>query len=296
MPTTHFKKKKPKKTQIDSGKEWPIDPKLACPSPPKEGWGEFKSRITPKFRPVSAQEQDRVLAVRVHLKGLDSCSGFFHNSDDDDDDGGGDDDDEEEDDYDEEEAFEFFLKVFEEDENLRGYHKNKFQNGEFYCLVCGVIGNKLGRKYKDCVALVQHSVSISKTKKRVAHRAYGRVVCKVLDWDIDRLPSLPLTLVDANPVVETQSLELEKSSEPPQGENKNNVDVSEDKPAVAEGEGDPANANDSQGEPENFPEAAEKENVSRVDDGCTANEQRESGDNLPSQSMNETGTLVRETQ
>ncbi|KVI02162.1 hypothetical protein Ccrd_019558 [Cynara cardunculus var. scolymus] len=44
-------------------------------------------------------------------------------------------------------------------------------------------------KFKDCIALVQHSISIAKTKKLRSHRAYGQVVCKVLGWDIDRLPS-----------------------------------------------------------------------------------------------------------
>uniref|UniRef100_A0A7C9E6Z0 Uncharacterized protein n=2 Tax=Opuntia streptacantha TaxID=393608 RepID=A0A7C9E6Z0_OPUST len=205
------KKKKPNKTQIVSDKEWPVDPKPTFPSPPGHGWGEFKTRTFPQTRPAPAQEQERVLAVRVHLKGLDSCIGFFKKSSDEGEEEEDDDDDEEE--YDEEEVFEFFLMMFEEDEKLREYYKAKCENGEFYCLVCGVIVNKLGRKYKDCVALVQHSVTISKTKKKIAHRAYGRVLCKVLGWDIDRLPSLPSTLVGgANAVVETPLPQVDSTS------------------------------------------------------------------------------------
>lgn len=146
--------------------------------------------------------------MRVHLKGLDSCIGFFKKSSDDQ----VEDDDGDEEEYDEEEAFEFFIMMFGEDEKLREYYKTKCENGEFYCLACGVIANKLGRKYKDCVALVQHSVTISKTKKKIAHRAYGRVVCQVLGWDIDRLPSLPSTLVGANAVVQTPLHQIESSS------------------------------------------------------------------------------------
>lgn len=81
----------------------------------------------------------------------------------------------------------FFLKLFEENGELRGFYEKNYENGEFGCLVCGGVG--FIRRFKDCVALVQHTVSISKTKKMKAHRAFGQVVCEVLGWDINKLPS-----------------------------------------------------------------------------------------------------------
>lgn len=133
--------------------------------------------------------------MKIQLKGLDSFSGLFHRCDGEEDD---DDDDEEEDDGDDVEEFELFMKLFEEDEELRNYYKKNCENGEFYCLVCGFLAKKFGRKYKNCVALVQHSVTINNTKKKNAHRAYGQVICKVLGWDVHRLPSLPSVVGDAS--------------------------------------------------------------------------------------------------
>lgn len=109
--------------------------------------------------------------------------------------GGGSDDDEddlmEEDEY---EEYKFFVKVFDEDGELRGYYVENCERGEFCCLVCGGIGKKVGKRFKGCVALVQHSNGIAKTKKRKAHRAFAQVVCKVLGWDIDKLPTSGLSL------------------------------------------------------------------------------------------------------
>ncbi|KAK3426948.1 hypothetical protein EUGRSUZ_F03268 [Eucalyptus grandis] len=45
-----------------------------------------------------------------------------------------------------------------------------------------------GRKFKNCSAVLQHSISISKTKKRRACRAFGLVICRVMGWDVERLP------------------------------------------------------------------------------------------------------------
>ena len=110
-----------------------------------------------------------------------------------------DEDDEEEDEDEEEEAskdsnlFTYFSKLFmENDGKLRDFYVNNCEAGEFCCLVCGGIGKKAWKRFRGCVALVQHSTTISKTKKKLAHRAYGRVVCQVLGWDINRFPSIAL--------------------------------------------------------------------------------------------------------
>ncbi|CAH1424827.1 unnamed protein product [Lactuca virosa] len=68
--------------------------------------------------------------------------------------------------------------MFIDDEELKGYYgKHCGDGGEFSCLVCGVVNEKhLKRlkKFKECVALVEHSISIAKRKKIRSHRAYGR--------------------------------------------------------------------------------------------------------------------------
>nr|XP_016442235.1 PREDICTED: uncharacterized protein LOC107767672 [Nicotiana tabacum] len=52
------------------------------------------------------------------------------------------------------------------------------------------------KRFKDCVALVQHSITIANANTRRAHRAYGQVICQVFGWDINRLPSIVLTAGD----------------------------------------------------------------------------------------------------
>ncbi|KAA8524004.1 hypothetical protein F0562_010565 [Nyssa sinensis] len=105
------------------------------------------------------------------------------------------------------EECEFFFKVFMEDAELRGYHEKNYEGGDFCCLVCSGIGKKVGKRFKHCVALVQHSISMTNTKKKWAHRAYGQVICEVLGWDIRWLPTIILSL--GNPL----SLSLSKTGE-----------------------------------------------------------------------------------
>ncbi|CAO2833326.1 unnamed protein product [Amaranthus hypochondriacus] len=191
---THFKKnhKKSKnwKPYIFSDKEWPVESKPKSPISSGSIWPEFKPNSAPITRPANEEERERLMAVKIHLKGLDSCLGLFgkKTSNDSDDD---DDDDDDDDVIDDAKEFEFLMNVFEENAELKSFYEKNCENGEFYCLICGVLGNKLSRKYKNCVALIQHSVTINKTKKKAAHRALGHVICQVLGWDINRLPSLP---------------------------------------------------------------------------------------------------------
>uniref|UniRef100_A0A803N9Z9 Uncharacterized protein n=2 Tax=Chenopodium quinoa TaxID=63459 RepID=A0A803N9Z9_CHEQI len=155
------------------------------------------------------------------------------------------------------------MKVFEEQEELRGYYKKNCENGEFYCLVCGALAGKLSRKYKNCVAVVQHSVTISSTKKRKAHRAFGHVICKILGWDVHRLPSLPSKDGGAG------SQSLEKSCVFP---GDNHADGSKDSPAAVEREGDFANVSNSYAGPGDKPDAVEMQNNSATDTGYVASE------------------------
>jgi len=94
--------------------------------------------------------------------------------------------------------YKFFEKVFAEDADLRKYYENNHRDGDFYCLVCGGIRKKCWKRFKDSIALIQHSTSILRTKRKRAHRAYAQVICKVVGWDIDQLPAIVLKDVDSS--------------------------------------------------------------------------------------------------
>nr|GEU44076.1 hypothetical protein [Tanacetum cinerariifolium] len=85
----------------------------------------------------------------------------------------------------------FYWELFNGDEVLKEKYVKGCLGGvcEFTCLVCGGVSEKHGKRFKDCVGLVQHAVTVNKTKRRRGHRVFGKVVCRVLGWDIDRLPS-----------------------------------------------------------------------------------------------------------
>lgn len=245
-----------------SDKEWPIESKPKSPSPSGSSWPAFKHTLAPVSRPATAEEQERVLAVKIQLKGLDSCAGLFHKEGVSD---GEDEDEEEEDDVDDVEEFEFFMKLFEDNDELRSYYEKNCENGEFYCLVCGALGNKLGRKYKNCVALVQHAVTISKTKKRMAHRGYGHAICKVLGWDVNQLPSLPSTVGDAS----GQSVDFG-------GEFNNHADGRKDNSTVVEREENFANISYSEAGSRSKPDSIEMVNDCTAGAGCIASDVLES--------------------
>lgn len=89
------------------------------------------------------------------------------------------------------EAMTFFSKLFEENQELRKLYVDKCNNGMFDCLVCASIDGKVSKKFRNLVSLVMHAGNVSRTKKLPEHRAYGRAVCSVLEWDPLRLPKVP---------------------------------------------------------------------------------------------------------
>lgn len=185
----------------DLGPEWPC-PEPLEPGLEASGWPALKPVSTPRDQPLSADEHAYFAAIQLQYKAAEVCRKFFtkrvdfnanEDEDEDEDDNGGDEDDEMiEEGSDENEESRFFLLMFVEDSELRSYFEKNYETGDFCCLVCRGIGKKAWKRYKGCVGLVQHSIAISKTKRKRAHRAFGQVVCKVLGWDIDRFPTIVL--------------------------------------------------------------------------------------------------------
>ncbi|CAM6028150.1 unnamed protein product [Sphagnum balticum] len=84
----------------------------------------------------------------------------------------------------EEKAYEYFVKMFQDNHELRKLYEEKRNCGEFECLVCVGEGAKGKRKkFPDVVGLVQHSKKITKTKKLLEHRGYACAICYLLGWD-----------------------------------------------------------------------------------------------------------------
>jgi hypothetical protein len=165
--------------------EWPsLKPQSATlkwSSSTVSEWPSLKPQSATMKCSISAEEQVRFAAVQLQQKVLEAfrefCAGNAASDNDEDEGKVG---------SEECEEFKFFLKVFKENSELRSYYENNFEGGEFCCLVCGGIGKKVWRRFKDGLGLLQHSITIKNTKYKQAHRAYAQVICKVLGWDIDQ--------------------------------------------------------------------------------------------------------------
>ncbi|XP_039025672.1 uncharacterized protein LOC120159073 isoform X2 [Hibiscus syriacus] len=223
----------------DPGLDWSALMKPSSPSSP--GWPKPKSKPDPTtVRPVSVEDQARFASMQMQNKVVEGCKEFFNKRVHDEENSDGDDVDDEE----EKSEFDvFLLSVFVNNSELRGYYEENHEKGEFFCLVCGGIGENLGKKFNDCVGLVHHCMSISKTKCKTGHRAFGLVVCKVLGWDCDRLPVI---LLKGEPL----SRRLENSGESQNtlnGDDSNkNVDNLETGNSVGEAQKEMSNSLDKQ--------------------------------------------------
>ncbi|XWS10115.1 hypothetical protein CRYUN_Cryun39dG0047800 [Craigia yunnanensis] len=201
-PTNNSKKFAPSGSypppKPDHGHDWSVF--VNPPPPSSSGWPEPKSKPDQPTTPVSVEDQARFASLQMQKKVLECCREFFNKRVV---------DEESDDDYDDEveeeesEVNKFFMGIFVNNSELRDYYEENHEKGEFFCLVCGGIGENVGKKFKGCVGLVQHCMSVSKTKRKTGHRDFGLVVCKVLGWDIDRLPVIllkgePLSRILAN--------------------------------------------------------------------------------------------------
>lgn len=213
--------------QPDSGLKWPC-PKPQEPGLEISGWASPKPALAPATQPLSTEDRDRFASIQMQHRAFESCRDFLNKrvcsvSDEDEDD----DEETSEEESEENEEFGFFFKMFVEDCELRTYYEKNHETGDFCCLVCGGIGKKVWKRFKGCVGLVQHAATISKTKRKRAHRAFGQVVCKVLGWDIDCLPTIVLK-------DEPLGRSLAKPSEP-QGEPEGKAGDNKEDPDVIRG-------------------------------------------------------------
>ncbi|KAJ6292980.1 hypothetical protein OIU78_025039 [Salix suchowensis] len=211
--------------QPDPGLEWPVS--LPRPSPPQpgSGWPEFKSNPIPSARPVSEADLGKVAAMHMQQKVVKCCHQFFVKRFDLD--GNEDnrldevDGDEHcyyyDNDVEESEEFKFLLSLFVENQEIKDFYEKNNENGDFYCLICGGIGEEVGKVYRGCTGLVQHARAISKTKGKRAHRAFSHLICKVLGWDVSRFPVIVLR---GEPLSRTVSNSGETENFPDEGDGK----------------------------------------------------------------------------
>uniref|UniRef100_A0A0R0GC71 Uncharacterized protein n=1 Tax=Glycine max TaxID=3847 RepID=A0A0R0GC71_SOYBN len=176
---------------------------------PTSGWPSFNDiKAPPLTYSLSAEEKAIVAVLQLQHKVLEACQKFLvgdagsdvgdAGSDSDEDDEEAEDDELLDNDSKESEEYKFFEKVFAEDGDLRRYYENNHKEGDFYCLVCGGIGKKVWKRFKDCIGLIQHSTAILRTRRKRAHRAYAQVICKVVGWDIDQMPAIVLKDLDSS--------------------------------------------------------------------------------------------------
>ncbi|XP_051124799.1 uncharacterized protein LOC127247123 [Andrographis paniculata] len=192
LQTTQFKRKgTAAESNSSPGPEWPIQEPKPDPSP---------QLVTP-------EEQSKLASKNAHRTALKAVAQFLTAAADDDSDAiavAGDDDDDDDDDDDESavDYSTFFHKLFDEDAQLREFYANHYADGVFPCLVCGGLGGrKKCKNFKGCLPLVQHSITLSNTKNRKAHRALGQAILQVLNWKMDQLPAIA-SLLNKNSALE----------------------------------------------------------------------------------------------
>ncbi|CAL0332860.1 unnamed protein product [Lupinus luteus] len=180
-----------------------------CKSPTTaSAWPSFNIKSSKTYS-LSEEERATIAVLDMQLKALKACKEFLvgdvdsdcdEDEIDDEDEDETDDEDEDElvDSYGSEESkeYKFFERLFAEDGDLRRYYENNHKEGAFYCLVCGPVWKKVWKRFKDCVSLVHHSTTVLRTKRMRAHRAYARIICKIVGWDFDQLPTIVLKDLD----------------------------------------------------------------------------------------------------
>ncbi|PUZ62160.1 hypothetical protein GQ55_4G334500 [Panicum hallii var. hallii] len=166
----------------DTGPEW--EPAPSPPNSSPKTWPEAAPASSPSSAKPQPPPSPGALAQREALR---AAAEFFSNrgSSDEDDDGGCGSESEGEQD-----AAGFITGLFERDAALRGHYERGCEEGQFACMACAGGTRKPGRRFRGCVALVQHARAATRYGRPRAHRALAAVVCRVLGWDVARLPSI----------------------------------------------------------------------------------------------------------
>ncbi|XP_074565295.1 uncharacterized protein LOC141821826 [Curcuma longa] len=175
------------------GLPWPVE---ELPPPSTEWPPEKKMRPDPEpAPPLTPEEQAKVDAAISQQKAVKASQLFFEELYKEDEEGAEEDDEEAiefEDDPEKLKIYNFFIDIFTKDPILRQHYEKSSEFGEFNCFACAGIGMKGLKKYRNCVAILQHAHSTVTTKRKKGHRAFARAVCKVLGYNFTRLPSLVL--------------------------------------------------------------------------------------------------------
>lgn len=175
------------------GSPWPVE---ELPPPSTEWPPEKKMRPAPEpAPPPSPEDQAKVDAAIARQKAVKESQLFFEELYKEDGEGSEEDDEEAiefEDDPEKLKIYTFFIDIFTNDPILRQHYEKNSESGEFNCLACAGIGMKGLKKYSNCVAILQHAHSTVSTKRKKGHRAFARVLCKVLGYNFNMLPSLVL--------------------------------------------------------------------------------------------------------
>lgn len=181
-PSPKTQPNQPTPTAPTPGLDWLCNPP---DNPTATTWDTIKtSARASSSRPPTNDELSRLSAAQTQKEAVQFCRDYFAEEEEEYD---GDDDEDMETEF-----FEFFAGTLEKVGDLAELYKKRWEQGEFVCLVCAGTGVKVWRKFANLVALVQHSLTISNTKRRCAHRAFGRAVCHALAWDAARLPSIKI--------------------------------------------------------------------------------------------------------
>ncbi|CAN6191019.1 unnamed protein product [Urochloa humidicola] len=241
----------------DTWPEWAPAP--APPDSSPKSWPEAAPSSSTPAKPPPTPISPGALAQQ---KALRAAAEFFSNR------GDSSDDDEEasESEGGEQDAAGFLTGLFERDAALRGHYERGCEDGKFACMVCAA-GTRKARRFRGCVALVQHAHDASsRCGSPRAHRALAAVLCRVLGWDVSRLPSIVLdprgTLGQALTAGATAGVQLPKENGDTGGDTDSSSD-DEDEEEYVETEMEDSSTDDDEeeNELESSEESAEKEDV-----------------------------------
>ncbi|OEL35270.1 hypothetical protein BAE44_0003711, partial [Dichanthelium oligosanthes] len=75
----------------------------------------------------------------------------------------------------------FITSLFKKDAALRRHYERGREEGQFACLACAGGTRKAGRRFRGCIALVQHARSATRYGRLRAHRALAAAVSGLFD-------------------------------------------------------------------------------------------------------------------